>query len=311
MINFLNLEYFLVAAEELNFTRAAKKLYISQQSLSSHISNIEKELDILLFHRTTPLTLTFAGKAMVRRANQLLDIKDETIKELSDIKDFSSGELSIGISHTRGRIFLPQILPKYNEKFPNIHLNILEGNSKELDNALSHGSLDLIIGMLPFVVPNIKTTPLCQEEILMIVPDSMLYKYFGSRHDRILSSLNKKMDLELLSNCPFLMTNRGNRIRSVTDAIFEEVQITPNIILETENVETLLGLCIRGMGITFYPKTFIAHSDLLQNIAASNKIHIFSLSENHSHGTLAIGYNKTHYQTKAAKQFICMAQEIF
>ena len=64
MINFLNLEYFLVAAEELNFTRAAKKLYISQQSLSSHISNLEKEFDVVLFNRTSPLTLTYAGRAL-------------------------------------------------------------------------------------------------------------------------------------------------------------------------------------------------------------------------------------------------------
>ena len=56
MINFLNLEYFLVAAEELNFTKAAKKLFISQQSLSNHISNMEKEFDVILFNRTTPLT---------------------------------------------------------------------------------------------------------------------------------------------------------------------------------------------------------------------------------------------------------------
>lgn len=54
MINFLNLEYFLVAAEELNFTRAAKKLFISQQSLSNHISNLEKEFDVVLFNRTSP-----------------------------------------------------------------------------------------------------------------------------------------------------------------------------------------------------------------------------------------------------------------
>ena len=51
MINFLNLEYFLAAAEELNFTRAAKRLYISQQSLSNHISNMEKEFDVVLFIR--------------------------------------------------------------------------------------------------------------------------------------------------------------------------------------------------------------------------------------------------------------------
>ena len=74
MINFLNLEYFLVAAEELNFTKAAKKLFISQQSLSNHISNMEKEFDVILFNRTTPLTLTYAGQALKAKARQMLEL---------------------------------------------------------------------------------------------------------------------------------------------------------------------------------------------------------------------------------------------
>lgn len=78
MINFLNLEYFLVAAEELNFTKAAKKLFISQQSLSNHISNMEKEFDVILFNRTTPLTLTYAGQALKAKARQMLELRDET-----------------------------------------------------------------------------------------------------------------------------------------------------------------------------------------------------------------------------------------
>ena len=118
MINFLNLEYFLVAAEELNFTRAAKRLYISQQSLSNHISNLEKEFDVVLFNRTSPLTLTYAGQALKTRARELLDLRDETYKEISDIKDFSTGQLSIGVSHTRGRFILPEILPTYQREFP-------------------------------------------------------------------------------------------------------------------------------------------------------------------------------------------------
>ena len=73
MINFLNLEYFLVAAEELNFTKAARKLYISQQSLSNHIANLEKEFDVVLFNRTSPLTLTYAGQALQSRARALLE----------------------------------------------------------------------------------------------------------------------------------------------------------------------------------------------------------------------------------------------
>ena len=75
MINFLNLEYFLAAAEELNITRAAKRLYISQQSLSNHISNLEKEFDVQLFNRTTPLTPTYAGRALKLRAKPLLELR--------------------------------------------------------------------------------------------------------------------------------------------------------------------------------------------------------------------------------------------
>ena len=127
MINFLNLEYFLVAAEELNFTRAAKRLYISQQSLSNHISNLEKEFDVVLFNRTSPLTLTYAGQALKTRARELLDLRDETYKEISDIKDFSTGQLSIGVSHTRGRFILPEILPTYQREFPGIELHLAEG----------------------------------------------------------------------------------------------------------------------------------------------------------------------------------------
>lgn len=141
MINFLNLEYFLVAAEELNFTRAARKLYISQQSLSNHISNLEKEFDVILFNRTLPLTLTYAGQALKARARELLDLRDETYREIADIKDFSTGQLSIGVSHTRGRVILPEILPSYQTQFPGIELKLIEGNSSTLASELLQLSL--------------------------------------------------------------------------------------------------------------------------------------------------------------------------
>lgn len=103
MINFFKPEYFLVAAEELNFTKAAKKLFISQQSLSNHISNMEKEFDVILFNRTTPLTLTYAGQALKAKARQMLELRDETYRELSDIKDFSVGQLTWDSPHPRTR----------------------------------------------------------------------------------------------------------------------------------------------------------------------------------------------------------------
>ncbi len=310
MINFLNLEYFLVAAEELNFTRAAKRLYISQQSLSNHISNLEKEFGVALFHRTMPLTLTYAGQVLEKRAREILNLREETYQEIADIKDFSKGQLTIGMSHTRGRKILPEILPSYKESFPNIDLRLVEGNSTELDAGLLHGEIDLIIGMLPFKVENIETIPLCAEEILLAVPDKVLETAYPGQVEQIKEQLAVNADLKLVQDCPFLLINTGNRVRSLADEMFEDAQITPSIILETENIETVLALAAKGMGITFYPKMFISSHEVFQNNAENRKgLNFYSLNYPRAHGVLGIGYHKGHYMSQATKEFIRIAKE--
>lgn len=310
MINFLNLEYFLAAAEELNFTKAAKRLYISQQSLSNHILNLEKEFDVILFNRTTPLTLTYAGQSLMVRARELINLKEETYRELADIKDFTTGQLAIGVSHTRGRMILPEILPVYKKRFPNIDLKLIEGNSKELDLDLLHGDVDLIIGMLPFSVENIETVPICEEEILLAVHDEVLERAFPGRLPEIKQQLSDNLQLELLKDCPFLLINKANRVRTIADEMFQEAQITPRIILETENIETVLALAAKGMGITFYPKMFIAsHGDINDRFKRREGLNFYSLNYSRSHGVLGIGYHKGHYLSQATKEFIRIAQE--
>lgn len=310
MINFLNLEYFLVAAEELNFTRAAKRLYISQQSLSNHISNLEKEFDVDLFHRTSPLTLTYAGQVLRTKAREILDLREETYQEIADIKDFSKGQLTIGVSHTRGCKILPEILPVYKERFPGIQLHLKEGNSSELDADLLHGEVDLIVGLLPFRVENIETVPICEEEILLVVPDPVLEKAFPGRLSEIKERLLTDTDLSILKECPFLLINPGNRVRSLADEMFEEAQFTPNIILETENIETVMALAAKGMGITFYPKMFISSHAPLQNLALEHgSLNFYSLNYPKAHSVLAIGYHKGHYMSRATKEFINIAKE--
>ncbi len=310
MINFLNLEYFLVAAEELNFTRAAKRLFISQQSLSNHISNMEKEFDVVLFNRTTPLTLTYAGHALKSKARELLALKEETYRELADIKDFSVGQLTIGVSHTRGRVILPEVLPLYRERFPNIDLQLIEGNSSTLAGELLHGDVDLIIDMLPFKVEQVETVPICEEEILMAVPDSVLERTFPGRLAEIKEQLSTHPDLRLLQDCPFLMLHKGNRVRTIADEMFEDAQVTPNIILETENIETVLALAYKGMGITFYPKMFIAsRNDIQKRSDFSRTFNFYSMNYSKAHGVLAIGYHKGHYMSQATREFIQMVKE--
>ena len=274
---------------------------------------MEKEFDVVLFNRTSPLTLTYAGQALKVRARELLDLKDETYREIADIKDFSTGQLSIGVSHTRGRFILPEILPTYQSEFPGIELHLIEGNSSELANDLLHGTIDLMIDLLPFTAENVDTVPICQEEILLVVPDEVLKKAHPDGWDELRKKMEQGADVRLLENCPFVLLNKGNRVRTIADEIFEDAQETPHIVLETENIETALALSVKGMGITFYPRMFMSPD----HAANTNKnplthqtgLNLYPLNYSRAHGTLGLGYHKGHYMSRATHEFIRIALE--
>ena len=92
-MNFLNLKYFIVTAEEMNFTKGGKTTFISQQSLSNHIAKLEDYFGVQLFDRNTPLTLTDAGESLLKSARKILNVKQEAELELQDIRDFRSAVL--------------------------------------------------------------------------------------------------------------------------------------------------------------------------------------------------------------------------
>ena len=98
--------------------------------------------------------------------------------------------------------------------------------------------------------------------------------------------------------------------RTIADEMFEEAQITPNIVLETENIQTVLALAEKGMGITFYPRMFISGQTEMQELKnGQGPLNFYSLDHPKAHGVLAIGYHKGHYMSQATKEFIQTAKE--
>ena len=109
-MNFHSLDYFLVLAREKNFTRAAEALHITQQSLSSHIANLERELNCTLVVRRTPLELTYAGRTFLRYAESIGQTRQAMEREFCDISENQKGELRVGIAYTRGRAIMPRLI---------------------------------------------------------------------------------------------------------------------------------------------------------------------------------------------------------
>lgn len=303
-MNFLNLEYFLAAAEELNFTKAAKRLYISQQSLSTHITKLEEYFHAPLFDRTPPLTLTKEGVCLVRRAKDLLRIREETIKEINDIRDFKSGELTIGCTRLWGRVILPHVLPLYSRRFPNIRLHLIEGSASAVESSLQEGQVDLSIGYVPTDCSNLTVDIICREKMVLLVPYQLLEQLYPEQLREVKLALRETLDLSLLKDCPFLVMDPSTSMGAATATIFRAAGFTPQIALQSGNLETLMALCFQGMGCMFCPEVLVAEGLSRKDPALADSLGIYPLSHQVAQRYLSVNHLKNKYLPHAAEEFI-------
>lgn len=303
-MNFLNLYYFTVVSEELNITKAAEQLFISQQSLSNHILKLERFLGIQLFNRNPTLSLTYAGTRLLRSAKQILDMKRQIISEMDDINNHRRGELRIGISHTRGRVVLPKILPVFCEEHPFIDVSITEGNSQQLEERLLHRRIDLLIGFAPIMIDKVETQNILQERLLLVVPQKFMVALFPDNHEKMTQKFQQGADVSAFKSCPYLMMSTGNRTRTIFDHYMKHLGISINIMLEMESIETLLSLAYQGMGITVYPEMFVKNLSLFIQEKADSPVRFFPLNDPSTIGNLVIGYHQDRYLSDSAKDFI-------
>ena len=127
-MNFDNYRYFAAAAEELNFTKAARKLFMTQQALSKQIDKMEKEYNTRLFNRETPMSLTPAGECMYRHVCRILDNERQMRAELDAVLGQESRNLVVGVSYFRSSILIPRIMKEFSGLHPEICVTVKEKN---------------------------------------------------------------------------------------------------------------------------------------------------------------------------------------
>lgn len=289
MLNYQNLTYFITVADELNFTKAAEKLYISQQALSSHIAAIEKEVEVTLFSRKPSLKLTYAGEVFYRHAQKLLKDYSALFHELSDIRERKRGELTIGISHTRGHLLLPKILPIFMEKYPLIEIRVLEDNVEQLEQALIRKSIDFAIIHDTASNPDILYMPLLPEKILLVIASRLLNRYENCNSIR--KTLKETGKISCMEEIPFLLNKKGNISREISNRIFKEENWEPNILLETENIETIGEMCVNGIGAVFYPAFLL---DGLLSEKQGGQLEVYELNYPCTHRSISVAQYKDH-----------------
>lgn len=245
--------YVKTIAEEKSISKASKKLFISQPSLSQAVQRIEENLGTSLFTRTNSgLLLTFAGERYYQLATNMLKMYDDFLIEISDINEMKTGRINIGITTHLSTFVLPSVLPKFKERCPFIDVYIIEKNSTELEKSLLLGEIDFAVMHEPKKLNSgqINYESLVKDPFLLAMsPDNPLVKHGIKLPDKIYPVI----DFKLLTDEPFIMLQKEKRIRHVTDSIFEKAEVDPNIILTVKNFETAKRLASQDIGLTFVP----------------------------------------------------------
>ncbi len=140
------LNYFLMTAQEENITKAAQLLHITQPTLSRQLMQLEDELGVKLFERSShSIVLTNDGMLLKRRAQELVSLAEKTKNELTSEKELS-GEIEIGSGEFMSFSFLADIVSEFSKQNPNVHFKLHSGNADTVKERLESGVLDL--GML-------------------------------------------------------------------------------------------------------------------------------------------------------------------
>lgn len=146
-----DLRYFLATAEELNFTRAAERLFISQPALSKQIRQLEDGLRVKLFHRDRrAVTLTASGAALLPKARELIQVWDEAQRAVSDAAAAEAAVLTLGVSTSVGRGLIPAIRVRFAERRPNWRIRVRQIDWTDGTAGLAAGETDLALLWLPF-----------------------------------------------------------------------------------------------------------------------------------------------------------------
>jgi len=242
---------FLLAVEEMNFTKAAERAFVTQQCLSSNIKRLEEDTHTQLFERAPKLKLTAAGKALYETVRQMELIEYNLDNQLKEIKDGTVGKLTFGINATRARIFLPSLFDQYQKLYPKVEVAVLLGDTEDFMQLLLEKKLDLFLGVSCRPEKLFEFLPINEEPMYLIATNSFLHKcYTGSSQWQELRN-GQTIDIHDFSHMP-ITGNRGISTASQLVHRFLDAQhIIPTKHFFVSDYDTQISMCGRNLTATF------------------------------------------------------------
>ena len=288
------LEYFTEIVRTGNFTKAAKKLYVSQPALSRSIQGLEKELNVILIDREAKdFSLTRNGRLFYAYAEDMLaDFRIKTQQMLDQLEN-SDGKIRLGITPTTGAIYFFSAIYRFRKLYPMVDLQIEEVTTRQGIEMVQNGQLDMSVVVDPVSSDQLVKLPVVQSEAVLLVPkDHPLGK-------------QRAVSFSALRDEPMLMVSKEYSYYDLVSQKFREAGLEPHFAFESSQWEFIFEMVANGQGLSILPKPLV---DKFNNA----RVHQVRLKDPSFDWTLFLVHKKEKHLSTACRCFwnLCENEKI-
>lgn len=297
-MNEKHMQYVLTVLKEGSFTNAAKKLYVSQPSLSQIIKTAESNLGAPIFDRSTdPITLTPAGQLYVEAARQVTTISTNLRKQVEELSKEEFGTIRLGISVQRGMELLPELYPRFKKRFPHVGLELHEQGSATMEKSVLEGEVGIAL-LTTFPRHEELVYDLIQEEKLVLIVN---------RECELAKRIAPGTPIDILEarDETFISSQSGHSVRTIQDSLFIARDMKPKIDLVTISIEVGKHVVAASPVVMACPDSYVETDNSPDSayfsypiLGVENPRHFYAC------------YRKDMYITKYMKGFLEILHEI-
>lgn len=305
---FQGMEYVYAVYTEGSFSEAAKKLFVSQPSLSATIKRAEERIGYPIFDRSVrPLKLTECGEKYIEAAERMMSVEREFSDFVNDWGGLHTGRLTVGGSSLFSSWILPPLMGRFSQKFPQVEIELVEESTAKLAQLLQRGRIDLLIDNCILEDSVFGSSVFRREHLLLAVPEEFTVNQALVPYQipakmvcsgAFLEETVPVVPVEQFQEIVFIMLKPDNDTRKRADEIFHKYHMTPEVLFELDQQMTAYNVTCSGMGASFISDTLISSIPFHENVV------YYKLPEEYSSRNIYFYWKAGRYFSRAMEEFL-------
>lgn len=298
-MNLKQLEAFVQVAEMGSFSKAAKELYLTQPTISAHISALEKELNARLFIRNTKeVSLSDDGKDLYKYAKQIMELEKNIEERFGRSSEGGKHCITIAASSIPAQYLLPKVLLKFSERYPDEQLKITETDSSQVVMQIVDHIADIGFTGTVLEKKHCRYIPFYKDELAIITPNTERYQNYAETLE----------DIGWLKNEHLILREEGSGTRKEAEKQLKTAGVDMgelDIIASIDNQETIKKAVREGMGVTILSRL------AAEDETADGRLLTFPIPKASEGRDINLVYNKNYQLSRSAERFIRIVKEVY